>query len=139
MAARTVGWFPRKERFCATNRQPNYKIWLRNSGRPPEEMAKVVPMYAPPSIGDLVLAEAQDIGRHTRMEIRTGVTMYLFLVITSWVRSATAAPRTSTRVTMPTRPVECDLLSVGGVCGEVASTRLHVGRPYAPAYSRLGR
>ena len=118
---------------------PTIKYGFATRAVPLEEMAKVVPMYAPPSIGDLVLAEAQDIGRHTRMEIRTGVTMYLFPGDHIVVRSATAATDQYEGY-VPTRPVEeCDLLSVGGVCGEVASTRLHVGRPYAPAYSRLGR
>ena len=78
-------------------------------------------MYAPPSIGDLVLAEVQDIGRHTEWRSVPASLCTCFLVITSWVRSATATPRTSTRVTCPRDRSRCDLLSVGGVCGEVAS------------------
>jgi hypothetical protein len=101
---------------------PTIKYGFATRAVPLEEMAKVVPMYAPPSIGDLVLAEVQDIGRHTRMEIRTGVTMYLFpgdhIVGAFGNRYATDQYEGY----VPTRPVEeCDLLSVGGVCGEVAS------------------
>jgi hypothetical protein len=57
---------------------PNIKYGFTTQAIPLEEMAKVTPMYAPPRIGDLVLAEVQDLGRHTRMEVRTGVTMDLF-------------------------------------------------------------
>src|SRR5215203_4274537 len=57
---------------------PNIKYSFTTRAVPLDEMASVVPMYAPPRIGDLVLAEVQDLGRHNRMEIRTGVTMYLF-------------------------------------------------------------
>ena len=89
---------------------------------PLEEMARVTPMYAPPRIGDLVLAEVQHLGRHYRMEVRTGHTMALFpgdhIVGAFGNRYATDQYEGY----VPTRPVEaCDLLSVGGVCGEVAS------------------
>jgi hypothetical protein len=101
---------------------PNIKYSFTTRAVPLDEMASVVPMYAPPRIGDLVLAEVQDLGRHNRMEIRTGVTMYLFpgdyIVGAFGNRYATDQYEGY----LPTRPVEaCDLLSVGGVCGEVAS------------------
>ena len=101
---------------------PLIKYSFTTRAVPLEEMASVVPMYAPPRIGDLVLAEVQDLGRHTRMEVRTGVTMNLFpgdhIVGAFGNRYATDQYEGY----LPTRPVEgCDLLSVGGVCGEVAS------------------
>src|SRR5215208_2928387 len=101
---------------------PNIKYSFTTRAVPLDEMASVVPMYAPPRIGDLVLAEVQDLGRHNRMEIRTGVTMYLFpddyIVGAFGNRYATDQYEGY----LPTRSVEvCDLLSVGGVCGEVAS------------------
>src|SRR5215203_2348859 len=101
---------------------PNIKYGFTTRAVPLEEMAKVVPMYAPPRIGDLILAEVQDIGRHNRMEVRTGLTMHLFpgdhIVGAFGNRYATDQYEGY----VPTRPVEgCDLLSVGGVCGEVAS------------------
>ena len=101
---------------------PIIKYGFTTRAVPLEEMARIVPMYAPPRIGDLILAEVQDIGRHTRMEIRTGHTMALFpgdhIVGAFGNRYATDQYEGY----VPTRPVEaCDILSVGGVCGEVAS------------------
>src|SRR5215208_520664 len=118
---------------------PNIKYSFTTRAVPLDEMASVVPMYAPPRIGDLVLAEVQGLGRHNRMEIRTGVTMYLFpgdyIVGAFGNRYATDQYEGY----LPTRSVEvCDLLSVGGVCGEVASQHAYGGRSYAAAYSRLG-
>jgi hypothetical protein len=101
---------------------PIIKYGFTTRAVPLDEMARVTPMYAPPRIGDLLLAEVQDLGRHTRMEIRTGVQMNLFpgdhIVGAFGNRYATDQYEGY----VPTRPVEgCDLLSVGGVCGEVAS------------------
>ena len=101
---------------------PLIKYSFTTRAVPLDEMARVTPMYAQPRIGDLVLAEVQNLGRHTRMEVRTGVTMDLFpddyIVGAFGNRYATDQYEGY----LPTRPVEgCDLLSVGGVCGEVAS------------------
>jgi hypothetical protein len=101
---------------------PNIKYGFTTRAVPLEEMARVTPMYAPPRIGDLVLVEVLDLGRHNRMEVRTGLTMALFpgdhIVGAFGNRYATDQYEGY----VPTRPVEgCDLLSVGGVCGEVAS------------------
>ncbi len=109
---------------------PNIKYSFTTRAVPLEEMAKVTPMYTPPRIGDLVLAEVQDLGRHTRMEIRTGVAMYLFpgdhIVGAFGNRYATDQYEGY----VPTRPVEaCDLLSIGGVCGEVASQHASIVDP----------
>jgi hypothetical protein len=109
---------------------PNIKYSFTTRAVPLDEMASVVPMYAPPRIGDLVLAEVQDLGRHNRMEISTGVTMYLFpgdyIVGAFGNRYATDQYEGY----LPTRPVEaCDLLSVGGVCGEVASQHVSMVDP----------
>jgi len=69
-----------------------------------------------------VLVEVLDLGRHNRMEVRTGLTMALFpgdhIVGAFGNRYATDQYEGY----VPSQPVEeCDLLSVGGVCGEVAS------------------
>jgi hypothetical protein len=101
---------------------PNIKHSFTTRAVPLEEMARVTPMYAQPRIGDLVLAEVLALGRHNRMEVRTGVTMALFpgdyIVGAFGNRYATDQYEGY----LPTRPVkECDLLSVGGVLGEVAS------------------
>jgi hypothetical protein len=109
---------------------PIIKYGFTTRAVPLEEMASVVPMHAPPCIGDLVLAEVQDLGRHYRMEVRTGVTMHLFpgdhIVGAFGNRYATDQYEGY----LPTRPVEgCDLLSVGGVCGEVASQHVSMVDP----------
>ena len=109
---------------------PNIKFGFTTRAIPLKEMAKVTSMYAPPRIGDLVLAEVQELGRHTRMEIRTGLTMSLFpgdyIVGAFGNRYATDQYEGY----VPTRPVEeCDLLSVGGVCGEIASQHVSMVDP----------
>ena len=109
---------------------PNIKYSFTTRAVPLEAMAKVTPMHAPPRIGDLVLAEVQELGRHNRMEIRTGVTMYLFpgdyIVGAFGNRYATD----QYEAYVPPRPVEeCDLLSVGGVFGEVASQHVSMADP----------
>src|SRR5215208_3771800 len=101
---------------------PFIKYGFTTRAVPLEEMARVVPMYAPPRFGDLLLAEVLNLGRHYRMEIRTGHTMALFpgdhIVGAFGNRYATDQYEGY----VPSQPVEgCDLLSVGGVCGEVAS------------------
>jgi hypothetical protein len=101
---------------------PNIKYSFTTRAIPLEEMARVTPMYAPPRIGDLVLAEVLELGRNTRIEVRTGVTMSMFpgdhIVCAFGNRYATDQYEGY----VPTRPVEtCDLLSMGGACGEVVS------------------
>jgi hypothetical protein len=109
---------------------PNIKYSFTTRAVPLEEMARVTPMYDPPRIGDLVLAEVLALGRHNRMEVRTGVTMDLFpgdhIVGAFGNRYATDQYEGY----LPTRPVEvCDLLSVGGVLGEVASQHTSMASP----------
>src|SRR4051794_16484147 len=109
---------------------PLIKYSFTTRAVPLEEMVGVVPMYDPPRIGDLVLAEVLALGRHTRMEVRTGVQMDLFpgdhIVGAFGNRYATDQYEGY----LPTRPVEgCDLLSVGGVCGEVASKHASMVNP----------
>jgi hypothetical protein len=101
---------------------PNVKYSFTTRAIPLEEMASVTPMYAPPRIGDLVLAEVLELGRNTRIEVRTGVLMSMFpgdhIVVAFGNRYATDQYEGY----LPTRPVEvCDLLSAGGACGEVVS------------------
>jgi hypothetical protein len=101
---------------------PIIKYGFTTRAVPLDEMAGVIPMYAPPRIGDLLLAEVLDLGRHYRMEIRTGHTMDLFPgdLIVGAFGNRYATDQYEGYV--PSQPVEgCDLLSVGGVCGEVAS------------------
>jgi hypothetical protein len=101
---------------------PNIKYSFTTRAIPLDEMASVTPMYDPPRIGDLVLAEVLKLGRNYRIEVRTGVMMYMFpgdhIVCAFGNRYATDQYEGY----VPTRPVEaCDLLSAGGACGEVVS------------------
>jgi hypothetical protein len=101
---------------------PIIKFGFTTRAVPLDEMAGVVPMYAPPRTGDLLFAEVLDLGRHYRMEVRSGLTMHLFPgdLIVGAFGNRYATDQYEGYV--PSRPVEgCDLLSVGGVCGQVAS------------------
>jgi hypothetical protein len=113
---------------------PNIKYSFTTRAIPLEEMARVTPMYAPPRIGDLVLAEVLELGRNTRIEIRSGVMMSMFpgdhIVCAFGNRYATDQYEGY----VPTRSVEgCDLLSAGGACGEVVSKHTSMVDP-----TRLG-
>lgn len=97
---------------------------------PLESMVNYAPLTRAPQIGDLVLAEIVSIGKHTSMEGRTGAMMYLFpgdrIVGAFGNRYATD----QFEGYVPTQPVDmCDLLSVGGVCGELVSAHRSMGSP----------
>ncbi|HKH10136.1 MAG TPA: hypothetical protein VKA73_03225 [Rubrobacter sp.] len=102
--------------------QSKTKYGFATRAVPLEEMIWTTPASGTPSAGDLVLAEVLTIGRHKTMEARSGALMYLFpgdlIVGTFGNRYATD----QFEGYVPAGPVEeCDLLSVGGVMGEVAS------------------
>lgn len=85
-------------------------------------MAGIVPPPRAPRIGDLVAAEVLSVGRHDKIEDRAGLTTHVFpgdrIVGAFGNRYATEQYEGY----VPDGPVEeCDLLSVGGVCGNVAS------------------
>ncbi len=85
-------------------------------------MSSIAPLSGAPRIGDLVVADVLSIGKHTTIETRDGVTSSLFpgdrIVGVFGNRYATDQYEGY----VPAQPVEeCDLLSVGGVCGLVAS------------------
>ena len=101
---------------------PIIKFGFTTRAVPLAVMAGAVPMHAQPRSADLLLAEVLDLGRHYRMEVRSGLTMDLFPgdLIVGAFGNRYATDQYEGYV--PSRPVEgCDLLSVGGVCGEVAS------------------
>jgi hypothetical protein len=109
---------------------PLIKYSFTTRAVPLEEMVGVVPMYDPPRIGDLVLAEIQNLGRHNRMEVRSGVTMDLFPGDHIVGAFGNCYATDQYEGYLPTRPVEvCDLLSVGGVLGEVASQHTSMASP----------
>jgi hypothetical protein len=97
---------------------------------PLEEMAGWRRMTGKPRIGDLVVAEVEKIGKHTRIETRAGVSMDIFegdrIVVAFGNRYATDQYEGY----VPEGPVEeCDMLSIGGVCGEVVSRHRSMGAP----------
>ncbi len=97
---------------------------------PSTDMVGYVPMSRAPRVGDLVLAEVLTLGRHTKMEVRSGVTMHLFPgdLIVGAFGNRYATDQFEGYV--PEGPVkECDLLSVGGVCGEVVSRHESMQEP----------
>jgi hypothetical protein len=93
-------------------------------------MAGVVPMTRRPRIGQLVLAEILQVGRNAQLEDRDGLIWRIFpgdMVVGAFGnRYATDqyegyVPRRVAR--------RCDLLSMGGVCGVVASRHASVRAP----------
>jgi hypothetical protein len=109
---------------------PTIKHGFAGRAVPLTEMVKVVPMSGAPQIGDMVLAEVLSVGKNKTLEVRSGVSMYLFegdLIVGAFGhRYATDQYEGY----VPEEPVEkCDLLSVGGVCGRVVSRHSAMGEP----------
>ena len=97
---------------------------------PPEALGGISPMTGAPKMGDLVVAEVLSVGKNKTIEERTGRTMYLFpgdLIVGAFGnRYATD----QFEGYIPQGPIEtCDMLSVGGVCGEVVSQHDSVASP----------
>ena len=97
---------------------------------PMERMAGIKDFQGPPQIGDLVLAEVMSLGHHKRLEVRAGVMWHIFPgdLIAGAFGNRYATDQFEGYV--PTELVhECDLLSVGGVCGQVASRHPSMNPP----------
>ncbi|MCG8346690.1 MAG: hypothetical protein MI924_02780 [Chloroflexales bacterium] len=97
---------------------------------PLEMMVSIKPLTYAPQVGDIVVAEVMSIGKHSTIETRDGVSNHIFpgdrVVVTFGNRYATDQYEGY----VPTQPViECDMLSVGGVCGEVVSCHAKMGTP----------
>ena len=109
---------------------PTIKYGFSTRAVPLEDMRGGLPMAGAPEIGDLVLAEVLNIGKNKTIEERNGRTMYLFpgdLIVGSFGnRYATD----QFEGYVPQGPVDtCDMISVGGVCGEVASRHDSIAGP----------
>lgn len=97
---------------------------------PPQVLHAATPLQAPPQIGDLVVAEVLQIGNHKRIEDIHGAQMGLFegdLIAGAWGnRYATDQYEGY----VPQEVVDtCDLLSAGGVCGQLASAHSSMPTP----------
>ncbi|MCG8352069.1 MAG: hypothetical protein MI924_30250 [Chloroflexales bacterium] len=97
---------------------------------PFEAMASYTPLTQAPRIDDLVLAEVLSIGKHTTIEGRTGAAMNIFPG--DWIMGAFGNRYATDQFEgyVPEQPIEvCDMLSVGGVCGQVASAHKSMRTP----------
>jgi hypothetical protein len=97
---------------------------------PPDRMVGLTSLVSPPQIGDLLVAEVLNIGKNTTVENQQGVALHLFpgdrIVGAFGNRYATDQYEGY----VPAQPVdECALLSMGGVCGELASKHSAVAGP----------
>jgi len=97
---------------------------------PLNDMARIENLERAPQIGDLILAEVLNIGHHKRIEMRTGAMWHIFpgdLIVGAFGnRYATD----QFEAYVPDGIVgECDLLSVGGVCGKVVSRHPYMHPP----------
>lgn len=97
---------------------------------PPEVLGGISPMSGAPSTGDVAVAKVLSVGKNKTIEERTGRTLYLFPgdVIVGSFGNRYATDQFEGYV--PQGPVEtCDMISVGGVCGEVASQHDSMANP----------
>jgi Mrp family chromosome partitioning ATPase len=97
---------------------------------PLSAMVGVTPLTRAPRIGDLVAAEVKTLGKHTAIETREGVRENIFpddqIIAAFGNRYATD----QFEGYAPDGPVAiCDLLSIGGVCGEVVSRHVAMSSP----------
>lgn len=97
---------------------------------PADLLAGAVPFSRPPRVGDLVVAEVLKVGRHTTVENRGGVATYLFPGDTIVGVFGNRYATDQYEAYVPDQAVaECDLLSAGGVCGEVVSRHASMAPP----------
>ena len=109
---------------------PNLKHSLTTRAVPLAAMAGLLPLTQRPQLGQLLVAEVLKLGKNTTLEDRAGVSVPIFagdrIVGAFGNRYATHQfegyiPNRASR--------KCDLLSVGGVCGKVASQHAGVRAP----------
>ncbi|MGQ9926782.1 MAG: DUF1611 domain-containing protein [Chloroflexaceae bacterium] len=97
---------------------------------PDSAIAGYAAPVAPPRIGDLLAVEVISPGKHTMIETTQGITLNIFpgdrMIGTFGYRYATDQYE---GVVPATWQETCDLLSVGGVCGEVRSAHSSMGAP----------
>lgn len=110
--------------------RPEIKLGYATRAVPLEAMVGVAQSPPAPRVGDLVLAEVVSVGKNTRIEARNGNSYHLFegdrVVGVFGNRYATE----QFEGYVPSGPVaECDMLSIGGLCGELTSSHLAVARP----------
>lgn len=109
---------------------PNVKYSFTTRIIPFEEMTHYAPLTTPPQIGDVVVAEVLSIGKHSALEMRIGANIPIFPGDTIVGVFGNRYATDQFEGYVPSQPIiECDLLSVGGVCGKVASAHTSMSTP----------
>jgi len=110
--------------------RPGVKVGFATRAVPVEEMISLGDAARVPEVGDLVMAEVLRIGRHSKLETQDGRTMNIFPGDRVLVAFGHRYAPDQYEGYVPDGPVEeCDLLSVGGVVGEVASRHESMAAP----------
>lgn len=108
---------------------PNTKRSYTVRRIPQEQLARVVPIDAPPQPGDVALAIVDRVGKNTSLELTTGRRCSLHLgdavTVVFGNRYATRQFEGYARAAGDS----CDLLSIGGLCGLVESKHANVAEP----------
>ena len=108
----------------------NLRYSLTTRAVPLEAMVGLVAPVQKPRVGQLIVAEVLKVGKNSTLEDRTGLSAPIFpgnrIVGAFGNRYATQ----QFEGYVPTRPVRrCELLSIGGVCGSVASQHAGIRSP----------
>ncbi|MDQ3303296.1 MAG: DUF1611 domain-containing protein [Actinomycetota bacterium] len=110
--------------------RPGTKVGFATRAVPLEEMVSLEDAARAPEVGDLVMTEVLRIGRHAKLETQDGRTMNIFPGDRVLVAFGHRYAPDQYEGYVPNEPVEeCDLLSVGGVVGEVASRHDSMAAP----------
>ncbi|NJO83753.1 MAG: DUF1611 domain-containing protein [Blastochloris sp.] len=110
--------------------QAELKLGFTTHVVPVSAMVGYVPIEQTPQIGDLVVARVLSLGKHSTIEMRNGAALNIFPgdLIVGAFGNRYATDQYEGYV--PSEPTEyCDMLSVGGVIGKVASSHQTMGSP----------
>ncbi|MGQ9826620.1 MAG: DUF1611 domain-containing protein [Roseiflexus sp.] len=97
---------------------------------PDEALAGYITPSGSPCIGDLLVAEIINVGKHTTVETNKGITLHIFpedLIIGAF-GNRYATDQYEGYIPAKWKD-QCDLLSIGGVCGEFCSAHSSMGAP----------
>jgi hypothetical protein len=106
------------------------KPTLTTHAVPLSAMVGVTPLWQTPHIGDLVVAEVLSLGKHTAIENRESVRESIFpgdLIVGAFGNRYATDQYEGYVPDVPTS--FCDLLSIGGVCGNVVSRHVAMVSP----------
>jgi len=106
-------------------------IWTYATRRLPRAaMASIRPFDTAPRVGDLMLGEVLEVGNHMRVEDGAGALRHIFPGSKLIGSFANRYATDQFEAYVPRDAVaECDLVSVGGVCGEIVSRHTAMNAP----------